>query len=129
MSALLLSLPTPRTCRLFPRFPIMMQFSTLSTAVSSQYKERNAQLEAALRATVEEIEYRIPAVTLDGIQSDITAQVNVSRDSLSPPIEFGAHDSGPFIGHGNASQRIGEPNPSKCEFGRNRTHRIRRMAV
>lgn len=54
-----------------------LQFSTLSTAVTSQYKERNAQLEAALRATVEEIEYRIPAVTLDGIQSDITSQVNV----------------------------------------------------
>lgn len=58
-------------------FPHYLQFSTLSTAVTSQYKERNAQLEAALRATVEEIEYRIPAVTLDGIQSDITSQVNV----------------------------------------------------
>ena len=58
-------------------FPHYLQFSTLSTAVTSQYKERNAQLETALRATVEEIEYRIPAVTLDGIQSDITSQVNV----------------------------------------------------
>ena len=64
-------------------FPHYLQFSTLSTAVTSQYKERNAQLEAALRATVEEIEYRIPAVTLDGIQSDITSQVNV------PAVMFG----------------------------------------
>ena len=57
-------------------------FSTLSTGASSTYSAHQAELDEALRRTVEEIESRNPSSSLNDIEQDMIQQIDKSEHMI-----------------------------------------------